>query len=191
MYSEIGFSFFWNSRYKYRASSHDVRMVEKLMKGRILMSNENIPIDLTIKENEEKLDKCTGVIVLKENSILLGLRTDGQGWCIAGGKMEENETAYECATRELEEEFGLIALNLDYLGQVESRAFVKGIDRIVAPHIFLCIQFKGDIHIAVNEMTDYKWVEFKELEQIERFFPPSKKAIDVFANELLRVGKQS
>lgn len=147
------------------------------------MSNVNIT------NKEEKLDKCTGVIVLEENRILLGLRTDGQGWCIAGGKMDENETAYECAARELEEEFGLIALNLDYLGQVESRALVKGVDRIVAPHIFLCTEFKGEIHIALNEMAEYKWMELGELKEIKNLFPPSKKAVEVFMSELLGEGK--
>lgn len=150
------------------------------------MNNEHIHIDVTLNK-EEKLDKCTGIIVLRENKILLGLRTDGQGWCIAGGKMEENETASECAARELEEEFGLIPLNLDYLGQIESRAFVKGIDRTVAPHIFLCTQFKGEIHLAPNEMTEYKWIEFSELKEIENFFPPSRKALEVFMDNLLEV----
>lgn len=130
------------------------------------------------------LDKCTGIIVLKENKILLGLRADGQGWCIAGGKMEENETPYECAIRELKEEFGVAALNLDYLGQVESRALVKGIERAVKPHIFLCKQFTGEIEIAINEMLEYKWVKFDEIEEIDNFFLPSKKAIKEFIDEL-------
>ncbi|MFT9497442.1 NUDIX domain-containing protein [Anaerosolibacter sp.] len=150
------------------------------------MNNEHIHIDVTLNK-EEKLDKCTGIIVLKEIKILLGLRTDGQGWCIAGGKMDKEETAYECAARELEEEFGLIPLKLEYLGQVESRALVKGIDRIVAPHIFLCTDFEGQIQIAPNEMTEYKWVELNQLDKIKGFFPPSQKALEVFMDKLSEI----
>ncbi|MBB6217994.1 8-oxo-dGTP pyrophosphatase MutT (NUDIX family) [Anaerosolibacter carboniphilus] len=130
--------------------------------------------------SEGILDNCTGIIVLDNDRVLLGLRTDGQGWSIAGGKMDGAETTYECAIRELEEEFGLTGLNLDYLGQVESRAFVKGVDRIVMPHIFLCKQFKGEIKIAIDEMVEYKWVKFEELEEIHHWFPPSKKALEMF-----------
>jgi 8-oxo-dGTP diphosphatase len=154
----------------------------------MIVNKKNLHIDAAIK-NEDKLDKCTGVIVLKEKKILLGLRTDGQGWCIAGGKMDGNETAYECAARELEEEFGLIPLNLDYLGQVESRALVKGIERTVVPHIFLCIRFQGEIQLAPNEMIEYKWVELNQLEKIKDFFPPSQKALKVFMDRLLGIEK--
>ena len=62
-----------------------------------------------------------GVIVYNKDhtKILLGKRTDGAGWCIAGGKREDNETPSETARRELKEEFGLdVSIeNMKYLGK--------------------------------------------------------------------------
>lgn len=150
-----------------------------------IVNKKSIPNDFIIEAETQKFDKCTGVIVIEENRILLGLRTDGQGWCIAGGKIEKNETAYECAIRELKEEFGLTAVNLDYLGQVESRSLVRNIDQIVMPHIFLCKQFISEVKIAVNEISEYKWVSVDETKEISNLFPPSRKAIEIFSHELL------
>ena len=41
-------------------------------------------------------DKGTGVaLVNKKNEVLLGLRSDNQGWGLAGGKIENNEMPFE------------------------------------------------------------------------------------------------
>lgn len=43
-------------------------------------------------------DKGTGVALInKKNEVLLGLRSDGQGWGLAGGKIENNEMPFEAA----------------------------------------------------------------------------------------------
>ena len=65
-----------------------------------------------------------GVLVLKDNKVLLGLRNpdkvkasselQGQGtWTMPGGKVEWMETLDEAAKRELEEETSLIANELE------------------------------------------------------------------------------
>lgn len=53
-----------------------------------------------------------GVLVFKENQILLGERRNSHGagtWCPPGGHLEFGESPQDCAVRELEEETGLIA----------------------------------------------------------------------------------
>ncbi len=39
----------------------------------------------------------TGIAVIQDNKLLLGYRTDGQGWSLAGGKQEGSESLEECA----------------------------------------------------------------------------------------------
>ena len=67
-----------------------------------------------------------GVLIVKENKILLGLRNpdkmkasselQGQGtWTMPGGKVEFMETLVNAAKRELEEETNLKATKLDFL----------------------------------------------------------------------------
>lgn len=57
-----------------------------------------------------------GIIVVKDGKILLGERCYSHGnntWCPPGGHLELWETPAECAVRELQEETGLEALNVE------------------------------------------------------------------------------
>lgn len=53
-----------------------------------------------------------GVVVARDDRILLGARASGAGaslWSLPGGRLEYGETFEECGKRELHEETGLIA----------------------------------------------------------------------------------
>lgn len=59
-----------------------------------------------------------GVMILKENKVLLGKRKGAHGegtygWC--GGHLEFGETLEECAKREVKEESGLKVVSLKFL----------------------------------------------------------------------------
>ncbi|MBI2004652.1 NUDIX domain-containing protein [Patescibacteria group bacterium] len=56
-----------------------------------------------------------GVIVKKDNKVLLGKRKNAHGegsWCFAGGHLEFWESVEECAAREVEEEVGIKIKNI-------------------------------------------------------------------------------
>lgn len=127
-------------------------------------------------------DRATGVAVIKNNKVLLGLRTDGQGWSLAGGKMEEGESVEQCAKRELFEEFNLTANKLEYIGQVSSQAIIRGVTCQVKPHIFICNEFSGEIKLRLEEMIEYKWFDLSEVKNIENIFPPSKEALKLISS---------
>lgn len=55
-----------------------------------------------------------GVIVYQDNKILLQLRQDNQTWALHAGGIEIGEEIEETARRELFEETGLIAEQLDF-----------------------------------------------------------------------------
>ena len=59
---------------------------------------------------------CAGsvIIVNAEGKLLLGRRTDNHLWGYAGGAMELGETVEDCARRELYEEMGIEAKELEY-----------------------------------------------------------------------------
>ncbi|WP_075619356.1 NUDIX hydrolase [Paenisporosarcina indica] len=66
--------------------------------------------------NEPLLTVGCGVIIEKDNQILLQHRTDADVWCIPGGVLELGEKVEDAARREAEEETGLVIGNLDFFG---------------------------------------------------------------------------
>ncbi|MBM7616093.1 NUDIX domain-containing protein [Alkaliphilus hydrothermalis] len=125
----------------------------------------------------EVFKDCTGIAVMKEGKVLLGLRQDGQGWGLAGGKKEAGETLEACARRELKEEFGLEAIDLEYVGIVEAEATIKGVEKLVAPSIYVCNRYIGELNIDKDEHEEYIWVDLREALKIEKIFPPSREGI--------------
>ena len=56
---------------------------------------------------------ATTLVFNEKNELLLNLRTDTNTWGIPGGSMELNETIEDTAIRELKEEAGIKADNLE------------------------------------------------------------------------------
>lgn len=114
--------------------------------------------------------RCTGVaIVLLKNigneyKVLLLKRATSilnDVWCYIGGSIEEGESAWESALREIKEETGITKVLL-----YASNKF----DQIYSPkenYIYIAPVFVGYVveqqEIILNyEHSDYKWLSFKE-----------------------------
>lgn len=126
----------------------------------------------------------TGIAVIKDNKLLLGFRSDGQGWSLAGGKQESNESLEECANRELFEEFNIKSNELKYLGQVKSKAIVNRKKQVVQPHIYVCNDFIGDVKVNRDEMLNYMWVNLNMAPNLPKLFPPTEKAIKLLMDNV-------
>lgn len=85
------------------------------------------------KENDENRDKWIGI----------------------GGKLQEGESPYDCARREIKEESGLTVNSLFYRGIV---TFVSDIYGTEYMHLFTSQDFMGKINNACNE-GELIWVE--------------------------------
>ena len=65
----------------------------------------------------------SAIIVMKENQLLLQLRSDTNDWGIPGGGMELGDSFEETAKKELFEETGLITNHLEILGVASGKEF--------------------------------------------------------------------
>lgn len=132
-----------------------------------------------------------GIMILKENKILLGLRNpnkekasselQGQGtWTMPGGKVEFMETLLEAAKRELKEETNLESNNLKLLcisdDMTETAHYVT-----VG---FIAKDFSGELKTMEPE-TIIKW-EWFDLDNIpENMYKPSLKCIEKYKSGII------
>jgi 8-oxo-dGTP diphosphatase len=132
-------------------------------------------------EEKKKVGVGFGVMILKDNKILLGKRHDdpekasslmnGAGtWTMPGGKLDFGETFEEGARREVAEETGLKLKNLSVICINQ--------DRVETAH-FITIGLFSDSFEGVpqvmepDEITEWGWFELNKLPS-PLFFPSAK-----------------
>lgn len=91
--------------------------------------------------------------------------SQGNTWCIPGGKLEKDETPIEGVIREIYEEVGvtIIQENLIYLGKLQIRR--AEIDYLF--HIFVnAFDVKPLINLCFDESTEARWLTIEEIEKL-------------------------
>lgn len=146
-------------------------------------------------ETDKKMGAGFGLMVLKDNKVLLGRRHDdpekadslmhGEGtWTMPGGKLHFGEHLKEAALRELQEETSLTA-------QKEDLKIISVTNDIVYDaHFvtigFLCEKFEGEPKIIEpDEIVEWQWFSLDNLPK--PIFPPSEKILkNYFAKEVYK-----
>lgn len=132
-----------------------------------------------------------GVIVLKDNKVLLGKRNEdpakadsllhGEGtWTLPGGKLDFREDIVDCAAREAYEETG-IKINKEKLKLISVTNDVVEDAHFVTIG-FVCDDFEGEPRVMEpDEITEWKWFDLDNLPR--PMFFPSEKMIKNFINK--------
>ena len=142
------------------------------------------------KENK-KPGVGIGVMILKDNGVLLGKRhgdpkkadseLHGEGtWTMPGGKLYFKEELEDAAFREVFEETG-IKINKEKLKIISiTNDIVKDAHFITIG--FLCKDFDGEPKVMEpDEITEWKWFELDKLPS--PIFFPSRKILDKFLSQ--------
>lgn len=122
-------------------------------------------------ENNKKIGVGFGVMILKDNKVLLGHRHSdpekassdlhGEGtWTMPGGKLHFQESFEDGAKREALEETGLI------LNQIQVISLTSDIvpDNHYITLGFLCEDFSGEVQVMEpDEITEWQWFEINNL----------------------------
>lgn len=111
------------------------------------------------------------VVVIKNNTILLNLRSDTNTWGIPGGALELGETLQETAARELKEETNLEADNFILLNVFSGKDFYfvypNGDELYSVVTLFLAEGVTGDLKIIDDESFELKYFGKDELPNLE------------------------
>ena len=115
-----------------------------------------------------------------DGSLLLGRRTDGQGYCVPGGKVNVGETPADAARREFEEEVGVsVTLTGVISDAVYSKAEVNG--RQVSTESTIFSGIANGCPVDSDELVDVRYYSVAEVSAMYaegELFPPTAKAIE-------------
>ena len=122
----------------------------------------------------------------RDGRLLLGKRSDNGKWGYAGGSVEIDEPVEDCARRELQEEMGLIADELEFFcvnsGPEAHYVYPNGDEVSNVEIIYLCRKYHGEVSAADGEMTDLRFFRPDEID-LEMISPPIRSVIKKYLIE--------
>lgn len=111
------------------------------------------------------------VAVIKENKILLNLRSDTKTWGLPGGAIELGESLEETAARELYEETNLKAESFKFLKLYSGKdlhfIYPNGDELYTVTALYLAENVSGELRVNDCESTDIGFFAFNELPVLE------------------------
>lgn len=117
------------------------------------------------------------ILLLKKND----LSTEGNTWCMPGGKLEQNETPLQAVIREAKEETGILLLpeEINLTQTIYVRILTPKQDYIL--HLFKTVLHRSqssDYTVMLSqEHTDYLWVNPVEAQQLN-LLPGGKEILE-------------
>lgn len=124
--------------------------------------------------------QCAGSVIIENErgEILLGRRTDNHLWGYAGGAMELGESIEDCARRELWEEMGLIADEMEFLtvnsGPEAHYVYPNGDEVYNVEIVYVCRKYHGQLRRQEEEMEALAFFPIDALPEIS---PPIRPVL--------------
>ena len=112
----------------------------------------------------------------RQGRILLQLRSDNHCWGYAGGSVELDEEVEAAAKRELLEETGLIAHNMELFGVFSGKdmhyVYPNGDEVSCIDIVYLCKEYSGQLVCQIGEVDDLQFFKADAtLDFLKRCFP--------------------
>ena len=114
---------------------------------------------------------ATTLVFNDKNELLLNLRTDTNTWGIPGGSMELYETIEETAVRELKEEAGICAEELQLVTVLSGKDFYfeypNGDKMCTVIVLFKVLHYNGTLKVSDNESKALEFFPLTNLPVME------------------------
>ena len=125
------------------------------------------------------------IVIDAEGRILLQLRKDNHCWGYAGGSIELDESVEDAAKRELFEETGLIAEELDLFGIFSGKdmhyTYPNGDEVSNIDIVYLCKKYSGDLQCQIQEIEDLKFFDIDKIP--ENISKPCRKPLSKYIRQ--------
>ena len=139
-----------------------------------------------VKEIREKIGHSpmfiptAGLIICKDNKVLLQKRADNNEWAMHGGGIEPGEEVLDTLKREIKEELNIEPVNPEFLGVFTGKdlyhEYPNGDKVYILTNAFICEEYIGDIKFNDNEVLEVKWFPLDKLP--DNLFHLDKKAFE-------------
>ena len=129
--------------------------------------------------------QCAGSIICADEKgrILLGKRSDNHKWGYSGGALDIDERVEDCARRELYEEMGLIAEELEFFfvnsGPETHYIYPNGDEVSNFEVVFICRKWSGEPKSIDGEMEELRFFACDEID-LSEISPPIRPVINAY-----------
>ena len=131
---------------------------------------------------------ATTLVFNEKNEILLNLRTDTNNWGIPGGSMELYETIEETAIRELKEEAGISAEELELVTVLSGKDYYfeypNGDKLCTVIVLFKVKNYSGTVKVSDKESKELKFFALDKLPTMEK---RAQRIIDKILNGSIKI----
>lgn len=138
--------------------------------------------------------QCAASIICvdKDGRILLGKRSDNKKWGYSGGAVEIDEYVEDCAKRELFEEMGLVAEELEFFfvnsGPEAHYIYPNGDEVSNFEVIYLCRKWHGEPKSLDGEMLDLRFFACDEID-LSEISPPIRRVVEKYITDYMKLTK--
>ena len=131
---------------------------------------------------------ATTLVFNEKNEILLNLRMDTNNWGIPGGSMELYETIEETAIRELKEEAGISAEELELVTVLSGKDYYfeypNGDKLCTVIVLFKVKNYSGTVKVSDKESKELKFFALDKLPNMEK---RAQRIIDKILNGSIKI----